>query len=172
MLIHRVEGSASTGFTSAGSLWEMGTLFPGKTSFKLQRNGESYPLQSRVTALWPDGSIKWASHVFDSEMAGDEAAIVPVKNDDGIKKDTVTEENGSNEITAIENKDSIIICAGKTRLTVHKSGDALFHDFIYDFVSMFNYIFHHFISFLIKLFRNFINGIFFLCYQIRNDIID
>ena len=132
MLIHRVEGSAATGFTSTGSMWERGTLFPGKTSFKLQRNGESYPLQSRVTALWPDGSIKWASHVFDSEMAGDEAEIVPVKNDDGIKKDTVTEENGSNEITAIENNDSIIISAGKTRLTVHKSGDALFHDFIYD----------------------------------------
>ncbi len=133
MLIHRLEGSAGNGFTTVGSMWERGTLFPGKTSFELKRNGYSYPLQSRITALWPDGSIKWAAHVFDSKIAGDEAEIVPVNDStDCSKIITATDEKDANEITVVENEDSYDLCAGKTKVTVYKSGKALFSDFYFD----------------------------------------
>ena len=133
MLIHRVNGSAKKGFTTVGSMWDRGSLFPKETNFEIKHDGVTEPVQSRVTAFWPDGSIKWASHVFDSTKIGDEAEIVPV-NDSDILSGTVTtaENKDAKEITAFENEDSINISAGKTRLTVHKSGDALFNDLYFD----------------------------------------
>lgn len=34
-----------------------------------------FPVQSRITAWWPDGSIKWVAHTADASKMGQEAAL-------------------------------------------------------------------------------------------------
>lgn len=77
-----------------GSYWEKGTLVipnfknDGMDSFVLQNeNKESIPVQSRITAWWPDGSIKWVAHTADASKMGQEAALTAQ-----IKSGEVSEE--------------------------------------------------------------------------------
>ena len=67
--LHCLENRVASGYVTFGSYWEKGTLSipnfknDGMDSFILQNeNKESIPVQSRITAWWPDGSIKWAAH--------------------------------------------------------------------------------------------------------------
>lgn len=64
--LHCLESRTASGYVTFGSYWEKGTLVipnfknDGMDSFVLQNeNKESIPVQSRITAWWPDGSIKW-----------------------------------------------------------------------------------------------------------------
>ena len=41
----------------------------------LNEKGERVSLQSRVTAYWPDGSVKWTGHSADSEKLGKEIEV-------------------------------------------------------------------------------------------------
>ena len=92
--LHCLENRAASGYVTFGSYWEKGTLVipnfknDGMDSFVLQNeNKESIPVQSRITAWWPDGSIKWAAHTADASKMGQEAALTAQ-----IKSGEVSEE--------------------------------------------------------------------------------
>ena len=80
--LHCLENRAASGYVTFGSYWEKGILVipnfknDGMDSFVLQNeNKESIPVQSRITAWWPDGSIKWVAHTADASKMGQEAAL-------------------------------------------------------------------------------------------------
>ena len=80
--LHCLENRVASGYMTFGSYWEKGTLVipnfknDGMDSFVLRNeNKESIPVQSRITAWWPDGSIKWAAHTADASKMGQEAAL-------------------------------------------------------------------------------------------------
>ena len=92
--LHCLESRTASGYVTFGSYWEKGTLVipnfknDGMDSFVLQNeNKESIPVQSRITAWWPDGSIKWAAHTADASKMGQEAALTAQ-----IKSGEVSEE--------------------------------------------------------------------------------
>lgn len=80
--LHCLENRVASGYMTFGSYWEKGTLAipnfknDGMDSFVLRNeNKKSIPVQSRITAWWPDGSIKWAAHTADASKMGQEAAL-------------------------------------------------------------------------------------------------
>ena len=80
--LHCLENRVASGYVTFGSYWEKGTLvIPNfkndvMDSFVLRNeNKKSIPVQSRITAWWPDGSIKWAAHTADASKMGQEAAL-------------------------------------------------------------------------------------------------
>ena len=80
--LHCLENRVASGYVTFGSYWEKGTLIitnfknDGMDSFVLRNeNKKSIPVQSRITAWWPDGSIKWAAHTADASKMGQEAAL-------------------------------------------------------------------------------------------------
>lgn len=80
--LHCLENRVASGYVTFGSYWEKGILVipnfknGGMDSFVLQNeNKESIPVQSRITAWWPDGSIKWVAHTADASKMGQEAAL-------------------------------------------------------------------------------------------------
>ena len=80
--LHCLENRVASGYVTFGSYWEKGILVipnfknDGMDSFVLQNeNKESIPVQSRITAWWPDGSIKWVAHTADASKMGQEAAL-------------------------------------------------------------------------------------------------
>lgn len=92
--LHCLENRTASGYVTFGSYWEKGALSisnfknDGMDSFVLQNeNKESIPVQSRITAWWPDGSIKWVAHTADASKMGQEAALTAQ-----IKSGEVSEE--------------------------------------------------------------------------------
>ena len=92
--LHCLENRVASGYVTFGSYWEKGALvIPNfkkdqMDSFTLRNeNKESIPVQSRITAWWPDGSIKWAAHTADASKMGQEAALTAQ-----IKSGEVSEE--------------------------------------------------------------------------------
>lgn len=92
--LHCMEKRTASGYVTFGSYWEKGALSisnfknDGMDSFVLRNeNKKSIPVQSRITAWWPDGSIKWAAHTADASKMGQEAALTAQ-----IKSGEVSEE--------------------------------------------------------------------------------
>ena len=92
--LHCLENRVASGYVTFGSYWEKGTLvIPNfkndvMDSFVLRNeNKKSITVQSRITAWWPDGSIKWVAHTADASKMGQEAALTAQ-----IKSGEVSEE--------------------------------------------------------------------------------
>ena len=92
--LHCLENRVASGYVTFGSYWEKGTLvIPNfkndvMDSFVLRNeNKKSIPVQSRITAWWPDGSIKWVAHTADASKMGQESALTAQ-----IKSGEVSEE--------------------------------------------------------------------------------
>ena len=60
MILHRLPGRAATGFTTFGSCFVRGSVKAEKLHWHLTGMDGDVPVQSRITAYWPDGSVKWA----------------------------------------------------------------------------------------------------------------
>jgi hypothetical protein len=79
--IHILEKRIPGGYTTFGSTWKKGEVKAG-TEFTLKNEEQDeIPVQSRITAYWPDGSIKWASHTADSRKIGKQAEILPIEDE-------------------------------------------------------------------------------------------
>ena len=92
--LHCLENRVASGYMTFGSYWEKGTLaIPNFKndgwilSYYEMKIKKSIPVQSRITAWWPDGSIKWAAHTADASKMGQEAALTAQ-----IKSGEVSEE--------------------------------------------------------------------------------
>ena len=67
--------TSGEGYASFGCIWKKGEC-KKESSFLLKNvEGQTVPVQSRVTAYWPDGSVKWTAHTADSALVGREAEI-------------------------------------------------------------------------------------------------
>lgn len=115
MKIKLAEGRSAHGYAQFGSMWKKGEV--KECAFRLTgADGRPVPVQSRITAFWPDGSIKWAAHTADSAAMGDRAEILPGREEPCDRK-AVTE---SEEGWRLELK--------RMSLLIPRSGTALFRD--------------------------------------------
>lgn len=115
--LHCLENRTASGYVTFGSYWEKGALSisnfknDGVDSFVLQNeNKESIPVQSRITAWWPDGSIKWAAHTADASKMGQEVSLTAQ-----IKDSEKNEDRESNLIGATTNDNKKDSCSMITR---------------------------------------------------------
>lgn len=68
-------------YAQFGTIWKKGEV--KKCAFQLKNEGgEIIPVQSRITAFWPDGSIKWAAHTADSKRMGKTVELIPAAESD------------------------------------------------------------------------------------------
>lgn len=74
MELHNLENRTTGGYISFGSIWGKGEV--RKNAFLLEtETGQRIPQQSRITAWWPDGSVKWACHTADSALMGKNVTV-------------------------------------------------------------------------------------------------
>lgn len=119
MRLHNLEGRTKSGYTTWGCMWDRGTCMK-KAEFGLRNadTGETIPMQSRVTAYWPDGSIKWTAHTADAGKLGTEIEVMEVPGK--------TPTSGEQRIKVIENNSAKIIDAGKLKIEIPADGVHLF----------------------------------------------
>ncbi|MGI6107695.1 MAG: hypothetical protein ACOX8B_07135 [Lachnospiraceae bacterium] len=123
MKFHRMDNRARAGFTTFGAFWPKGSVSEGSSFTAGGKDGEQIPLQSEITAYWPDHSVKWTAHSVDAGRLPDETEITasaPVsgKTDDSRENIRVSE---SDTALAIE--------AGTTSVVIPKSGSHVFEHF-------------------------------------------
>lgn len=79
MKLHLLEGRSKHGAAAFGSYWEKGEVL--ENHFRLKgETGKEVPMQTKVSAWWPDGSIKWAAHTADASLLGEHAVVEALEN--------------------------------------------------------------------------------------------
>ncbi|MCD8002914.1 MAG: hypothetical protein LUG88_03250, partial [Clostridia bacterium] len=95
MKLHLLDGRSVGGFCTFGSVWSAGEVMPDSDFVLTGEDGGEIPVDSRVTAYYPDGSVKWAAHTADSALLGKSAEILPKGASDGnISCGGLTETDG------------------------------------------------------------------------------
>ena len=76
MEIHDLDGRSREGYTTWGCIWDRGKLSQDSEYILESQAGAVIPMQSRVTAWWPDGSVKWTAHTADAALMGERAKVI------------------------------------------------------------------------------------------------
>ncbi|MES2337215.1 MAG: Tat pathway signal sequence domain protein [Pseudomonadota bacterium] len=98
-----------------GVPWPRGSV-AAKTRFKLaDGRGAAVPVQSWVTATWPDGSVKWSAHAVP---ASDAPAA-------GYRVTPGSPASGASPVTVRETADSVLIVSGPLSWDIGRSGPAI-----------------------------------------------
>lgn len=115
MILHSLGERRLTGYTTWGCMWEKG-LCRKDTEYRLKnQRRETVPMQSRITAWWPDGSVKWTAHTADAAILGEEIEVLPGTAAPWEKKIEVKKNDGFMEILA-----------GRMKVTIALDGRRLF----------------------------------------------
>lgn len=119
MKLHLLEGTRAEGYTTFGCMWRQGECTK-ETEYLCRRQAadgtgrEEIPLQSRVTAYWPDGSVKWTAHTADAARLGQDIEVLPGKP------------GSVGGMECVETEEEILLRAGAVTVTVRKDGRHLF----------------------------------------------
>ena len=109
--LHYLDYRMKSGYTTFGMIWPQGKV-KKDDSFCLWADQKKVPLQSRVTAYWPDSSVKWTAH----------CGYIPK----GVKQIFIEQDNKEQEpiengITYSYTEDEIKIDAGMIQATFKKN---------------------------------------------------
>ena len=109
------EPKAATGFTF-GHPWPKGALQAKESLFLLDHNNNKKPLQTWVTATWPDGSVKWTGHAVEAGSA--------IGTNFRIAKGATVK--GKHKVTVRKSGKQLIVDTGVIRCTINTVGKTLF----------------------------------------------
>lgn len=109
--LHYLESRMKSGYTTFGVIWPQGKIKKGD-EFCLWADDEKILLQSRVTAYWPDGSIKWTSHC---------GCIPEGKEQIFIEQENIIQEAEEEGITYSYIEDELKLDAGMIQATFKKN---------------------------------------------------
>lgn len=118
MNLHLLGDKKPSGYGVFGCMWKQGecaedTEFICKTAEE-GGEGKEVPMQSRITAYWPDKTVKWTAHTADAALLGKEIQVLP-----GRPK-------ACGAMSCLESEEEIRIQAGKIAVSVKKDGRHLF----------------------------------------------
>lgn len=112
MKLHNLSGRVKRGYTTWGCVWSKGSCQKDTSYCVKNEDGTEVPMQSRITAFWPDGSVKWTAHTANAEQLTNQIEVFP------LKKNTEFEKTG----IRIEKKDGKVVIIGKEFRMEYVSG--------------------------------------------------
>lgn len=119
MILHPLGDRKRFGYTTFGCMWRQGECaadekYVCRTIEEGGSRGREIPLQSRITAYWPDGSVKWTAHTADAALLGKKIEVLPGSPE------------GFEGMRCVESGEEILIQAGMVTVLVRKDGRHLF----------------------------------------------
>lgn len=117
---HKLENRKIGGYTTWGSMWKKGQIHPDDTFLIMGEKGNQISAQTRITAFWPDGSVKWAAHTADSSQMGEWVCV----------EKGAYEEKQAIHLTEKENQWNLD--TGRIQMTIPKRGKDLIRDLTID----------------------------------------
>ena len=143
MKLRKIKGNS--GYTTFGCMWKKGECDCDSEFICKNEKGNRVPVQSRITAYWPDGSVKWTAHTADSALLLNEFTLDVLKNPDMPEKkfadenvdyassaasEQVKKDDGGNGITLTYTENEISLFNGIYTIRIKKSGGNLFEDIV------------------------------------------
>lgn len=122
MKLHNLGNRKKTGYTTWGCMWEKGACEKEINYILKNADQENVPMQSRITAYWPDGSVKWTAHTAHADDLTEEIEVLP------DKRKRLEEENSDSAIRIEKSGDGFFVETAFLRLFVPKAGGYLFDD--------------------------------------------
>lgn len=119
MKLHRLEHRCGKGSVTFGCIWNPGEVTKNSSFMCQNETGVQVPLQSRITAYYQDGSIKWTAHTADAEKLGTTFTVMPEE------KSAVCP---SQVLQIIEQENAFFISDGEVSFLAMKSGSSLIRD--------------------------------------------
>jgi hypothetical protein len=113
-----LEKRADSGFVTFGAPWKKGKIDRNTFFHLTDEGGEEFPVQSRVTAYWPDGTLKWTAHT--AKLNGSKEYYLEADNNKVIE-----EKSG---VTIKESHQSIYVDAGTTKATFPMGSNHVIED--------------------------------------------
>jgi hypothetical protein len=123
MLLKNLPNRQKSGYTTWGCMWEKGQCT--KDELYLLKSGHQHnlPMQTRVTAFWPDGSVKWTAHTADATLLEEEIEVLPAKTQEqqSLAKAAITQ-----KIQMHSQKGICTIDTGIVQLSITEGSNRLF----------------------------------------------
>lgn len=103
-----------------GLPWPRGQHFINATTFSTSSGAQ---LQSWVTALWPDNSLKWTGHALGATNSPADKYVIVASDRRNATTATLKKKRNDNQVE--DTGDQIIVNTGKISVTFPKSGSTL-----------------------------------------------
>ncbi len=121
MELQNLDGRCQTGYTTWGCIWPRGEC-GGKTAYRVySEDGSETPVQTRVTAYWPDGSVKWTAHTADAARLTRRIRVT-AENRQEKEASAAVPDSGRRQVCG----SVTVLEAGALRLEYEASGSCLF----------------------------------------------
>ncbi|MFA9375787.1 MAG: hypothetical protein ACERKZ_03425 [Lachnotalea sp.] len=127
--LHFLENRMDYGYVNFGTMWDKGKVSTSDT-FNLNVEGEVSSLQTRVTAYWPDGSVKWAAHCADIKKDVKTIEVEAYNDETSKAKISNDKMSASDSIQISEDEQKIVIDTGEMKASFQKKGSNLVEDII------------------------------------------
>lgn len=127
MKLHNMRKQKASGYTTWGCMWKKGECSEQAEYVCIGESREQVPMQSRITAYWPDGSVKWTAHTADSALLGDSMEVTLGKAMPDKKETT-----GNEKIVVENTAKGIVIHSGSVTIAIPKNGNVLFDSMVYE----------------------------------------
>ena len=114
MKLHPLKNTKTFGYTTFGCMWKKGECSEETTYVCHTKEGKEVPMQSRITAYWPDNSVKWTAHTADAALLGEEIEVLPGKA------------SSFQGMSVEENADRLILHSGLITIEVKRDSRYLF----------------------------------------------
>lgn len=114
MELHNLGNRQETGYTTWGCMWEEGRCFKDTEYILKNEAGTEIPMQSRITACWPGGSVKWTAHTADAARMGKEISVLPKEE----SSQSETDRQVFDAVSVEENGGGFTVRAGKLEVAI------------------------------------------------------
>lgn len=118
MQLSLLPGRARAGYTTFGCIWPRAAVQKDTGFILTDESGHTHSVQNTVTALYPDGSVKWTKHTVKADDLNGCIEVVP----------SGSFSRGSAGINIEETDDGLFVHAGHLSLRVNKNGYILLED--------------------------------------------
>ena len=122
MELHILEGRSTEGMAQFGCIWPKGELHCKDAVKAVTKDGKRIPVQSRVTAYYKDGSIKWTAHTAEAKELGKCFNVEQLESQE-------QEAAAKNTIRITEQKNGFLVETDRISFLAESSGEKLISNY-------------------------------------------
>ena len=123
MKFHLLSNRMKEGYTTFGAVWGKGELKSLPDCRVKNSDGSVLPVQSRITAYYPDGSLKWTAHTADAARLTEEIELI-------TEPEPKQQEMFLPQIKVTSVKGNYFVTFGNSSITLLQQGSSLFSDYM------------------------------------------
>lgn len=125
MELHILEGRSTEGMAQFGCIWPKGELHCKDAVKAVTKEGKRIPVQSRATAYYKDGSIKWTAHTAEAKELGKCFSVEQLE-------DQEQEAAAKHTIRITEQKNGFLVETDHISFLAEASGEKLISNYCID----------------------------------------